>query len=139
MTFFEGYIPRKKIQQNISLEYIFFAIFLHLVPFWVIGLWNKCGQIRPRPWGLGLKIYSYYRTHIYYCFLKFWAYNFLAQLFNNYLNSFEISIQFFAFQNTTEFISNFWGSFLHLFQTLNLNASAMVQKRKTSFINISQI
>jgi hypothetical protein len=38
-----------------SLDYIFYADFLHLRTFWVIGLWRKGGQIGPRPWGLGLK------------------------------------------------------------------------------------
>ncbi len=36
------------------MEYVFFADFLHLRTFWVIGLWRKCGQIGPRSWGLGL-------------------------------------------------------------------------------------
>ncbi len=56
LTFFEGYLTLNLDSAELSVEYVFFADFLHLRTFWEISLWKMCGQIRPRSWGLGLKL-----------------------------------------------------------------------------------
>ncbi len=55
MTFLEGYTTQRFYSADIFRGIADFWRFFCLRPFWVIGLWKTCGQIRPLPWGLGLR------------------------------------------------------------------------------------
>ncbi len=53
-AFFEGYLTQRIYSADIFLGIANFWGFFYLRPFWLIGLWKKCGQIGPLPRGLGL-------------------------------------------------------------------------------------